>query len=321
MSTYYTEEDFCANENCVPFNVLFSNNGIPAPVQDYVNAKGMLPVTLVNGDFLSWFVFYINFMIISRLVAYFLYRDSKKKQKIVGAFFPSWVHALLSVLLSYNAVQTAAGNNPSGDITLWFAMMHSFGYFIADCIMDRDLAFFSHHLGPIIFAEIMVRIGGSFYHSVWFGFWCELGNVLGHFVAMCTGAEGKLYCRSLALFYLVTRVASMVSAIQVIFCDLPVAYRFGGGCAVSLAIIMVYGSNLWVFKRLLGGAGITVAASVQAPGGAKVGSACSAKFGRGFAFVLAALGKEKIAVGTSDAAIEETELDVGPRFFLAKTSS
>src|SRR5947208_14621192 len=95
--------------------------------------------------------------------------EMRRRQSVMARYPASWLHAVLSVSFSIVAICEANDVVDAPKITFWFVIMHSFGYFISDILVDRDPVYVAHHLAPMVAVEILVRYHGSFYHAIWFG--------------------------------------------------------------------------------------------------------------------------------------------------------
>ena len=272
---------------CPPLSVLFDTSGVP---EDDFQATSWKPVVLSNTAIWTWFFFYASLtLIMARLsrrmfpiVAVEVKERSMEKlgrRDVWARYTASWIHAVLSSLFSIVAILNANKIVDAPLCTFYFVIMHSYGYFIADSLVLMDRLFYIHHLTPLIFGEVMLRIGGSFYHAIWFGLLCELGNVLCHFTALLYLSTSEVYLRVFKWAYGITRPASFVAAVLIWICDVPVQYRYTYGFVVIGCFLMIYGSNLFAFFAVARRNVVVIAASAGA-GRFSLGALFSARFGK-----------------------------------------
>jgi hypothetical protein len=175
---------------------------------------------------------------------------------IVGRYLPSLLHSVTCVMLSLAALARAHGLSGWPSVTFYEVLAHSFGYLLADMIVDQDPVYFSHHVAPLFFGEMMLRCGGSLYHAVVFALVCEIGNVYSHSRAIyLMSVTSPAYNASVRGAIFVTRILSLVPALLVFLCDIPDDYILWCGIGTLLCLLGIYGSNL---------AALDVAASVDA---------------------------------------------------------
>jgi hypothetical protein len=174
---------------------------------------------------------------------------------IVERYLPSLFHSITCVVLSLAALARAHGISGWPDVTFYEVLAHSFGYLLADTLVDQDPVYFSHHVAPLFFGEMMLRCGGSLYHAVVFGLVCELGNVYSHSRAIyLMSVTSPAYNASVRGAIFVTRILSLVPALLVFLCDIPEGYVLCCSIGTFLCLLGIYGSNL---------AALDVAASVD----------------------------------------------------------
>jgi len=184
---------------------------------------------------------------------------------ITARYLPSLWHSLTCVVLSLAAL-AQAHDATSGwpDVTFYQVLAHSFGYLLADTVVDQDPVYFSHHIAPLGFGEMMIRCGGSLYHAVVFGLVCELGNVYSHSRALyLMSVTSPAYNVSVRAALFVTRILSLVPALLVFLCDVPDTNVLCCGLGTLVCLLGIYGSNL---------AALEVAASAD-PGAAAAAAA------------------------------------------------
>ena len=183
---------------------------------------------------------------------------SPQMAAIVNGYTPSFFHALTAVVLAAIALfgtfshATAKeayllGLDPDSwpRITYYDVLLHSNGYLLADCIVDRDPTYFTHHIGVLLFSEFLLRHRGSFYHSVWFGLVCELGNVYMHGNALSMMVTtGATFSNRIRRALVVSRLLSLLPAALIVECDIPVDHRFLCACTVLMCLVGILGSNL-----------------------------------------------------------------------------
>jgi hypothetical protein len=175
-----------------------------------------------------------------------------KEAYIMCRYLPSWLHACLSVYFGTVALLNGNGMVDAPLITYYFVALHSFGYFVADIIVDRDVVYVPHHLIPLIFTEVMLRYHGSLYHAVWLGVLCELGNVICHGTALyCRSIAHPLYTRTFKVVYAITRSLSMVAGIFIVHCDIPNECLWAVGPYIALCIFALYCSNAFAVIAVL----------------------------------------------------------------------
>jgi hypothetical protein len=253
MLPYNTKDvHYCENTwLCASLDVRFSNSGVS--LDEYGNTVCWVPIIFQNPYIWFWFSFYIFLWVVIQVFAPSLvqYRKTKDetrnrqlqyKRSILSRYPTPWVHAVLAVLFSFLAVGVANDWFEAAGFTFWFAIMHSFGYFIADCVVDRDPVFFAHHLAPMVAVELMVRYECSFYHAVIFGLLCELGNIFAHASAMYN-LGNHVYVRHFRWFYGLTRPLSIIPGLLILVCDIPEEYRWSIGTIVTILILSIYLSN------------------------------------------------------------------------------
>jgi len=211
----------------------------------------------------------------------------------ISRYFPSWVHACGAVMYSALAMVDTHRRASGVDVidcygyTQWQAMAHSFGYFIADMIMDRDPVYYSHHLGPLIYAEFMLRVGGSFYHAVMFGLICEAGNVICHTCAIYTKTMGITYPYVFAFTHFFSRAGSFIVAVLIVACDIPIGYGWVNAVAI-ICVLMIWGSNIIDFFRVQASASVGIGIIGKNGGGAMATSSISLSARKCFGFFAAA---------------------------------
>jgi hypothetical protein len=189
---------------------------------------------------------------------------SHRHEEVLARFPPSWIHAVLSVTFGTLALLQANDKIDAPYFTFYMVMMHSFGYFMADVLIDRDSLFFVHHAVPIIFAELMLRYNGSFYHAVWFGIICELGNVVAHGCAICFLKAEFFYVKVFKIAYGITRPLSVVFAVLIFTCDIPLQFRWTVGLSTLVLIFGIYHSNVMALLAVVKSNMITVGAAAGA---------------------------------------------------------
>ena len=200
------------------------------------------------------------------------YHPTAEQVRVVGGYTPSFVHALACVTLGLAALVRAhygwQGNISSGDssssssssssggspwgqqpdeayVHFHSVLTHSFGYMLADMVVDRDPVYVPHHLGSLLFGELALRLGASFEMAVVFAVCCEVANVRMHGEALRRlSASDATYCASISFVLGVSRVASVVPALLSAACDGVDPYRAQFAIGTVCCAVCIYGSNL-----------------------------------------------------------------------------
>ena len=124
-------------------------------------------------------------------------------------------------------------------------LTHSFGYMLADMVVDRDPVYVPHHLGTLLFGELALRLGASFEMAVVFAVLCEAANVRMHAEALRRlSTADPAYCRSVSFALGLSRVASLVPALLSATCDGRDPYRVQFALGTLACAACIYGSNL-----------------------------------------------------------------------------
>ena len=175
-----------------------------------------------------------------------------KEAHTMCRYLPSWIHACLSVYFGVVAIANGNGWVDAPLITYYFVALHSFGYFLADIIVDRDPIYVPHHLIPLLFTEVMLRYHGSLYHAVWLGVLCEIGNVICHATALyCRSIGHRYYLWSFKVVYGITRSLSMVAGVLIVHCDVPNEALWSVGPYIALCVLALYCSNAFAVFAVL----------------------------------------------------------------------
>jgi len=170
-----------------------------------------------------------------------------KKRDSVGRWSPSLIHAsiasVICTLAGFSLVSESVISNQD-------VIMHSLGYFMGDLVVDRDPGYVVHHVGPVIHAEVMLRLGAHFWHTMRAGWIMEYGNVVAHSAAVLTFRTGKTFHLINTWSFWISRPLSYYDGFMAWYSDVPSHVRFTWlGLIPLISIIGVYHSNtMWMIK-------------------------------------------------------------------------
>jgi len=282
-----TEYGYCSSAVCPPLSVSFDSSGIPG---DDFQASGFFPLVLQNTSIWTWFFFYSALAIAMKHISCRMYPVIAKEEKArhmdklgrredLAHYSASCVHAWLSCFFSLIYILNANDIVDAPLVTGYFVVNHAFGYFLSDMIILPSRIFVVHHLAPLLYVEIMLRIGGSLYHGIWFGAICESANSVTHLLAITHRSNSACYYRVFKWAHCLTRPLSGVAAVLIFLCDVPLMYRWTWGLAILGTIFGVWGSNVAFFVTLMRNNVLVVAGNATA-GRFSIGALFSARFGR-----------------------------------------
>jgi len=208
-----------------------------------------VPYVFGKTIFLWSLVFYLVVGGGARLVARSIWRgddkETHRKRDTVGRWTPSLVHALGATITGALAMA-----NVQWSLDYEGVIMHSLGYFLADLIVDHDPGYVVHHLGPIFHAEVLLRLGAGFYHTMRAGWFCEFGNVVAHSAAIFTFRKGHTFHTINAWSFWISRPLSYYDGFMAWYSDLPSEARWTWlGLIPLISILGIYHANTkWMIQ-------------------------------------------------------------------------
>jgi len=210
-----------------------------------------VPRVFLEQVFLYSFVFYVIIGLFARWIVKKVWpgKDafSMRKKDSVGRWSPSLVHALIATLTA-----TCAGLElvPADVISNQDVIMHSLGYFMGDLVVDHDPDYIVHHVGPVVHAEVMLRLGAQFWHCMRAGWIMEAGNVVAHTAAVLTFRRGPVFHAINTWSFWISRPASYYDGFMAWFSDVPAEVRFTWlGMIPLISILGVYHANTkWMIQ-------------------------------------------------------------------------
>jgi len=192
--------------------------------------------------------------------------DIDIKRETIGRYTPSWIHSFICVsLYGYLLIhQSDIGIDNRRVLEQWI-LGNSFGYFIGDMIVDRDPAYYLHHIAPIIHGEILLRAGGYEYFfgstavsgsALYHGGRClaiiEFGNLISHTAAFLTFRTGSVYHFFLASSLYISRICSMYDGFQSWNSDLGEKKYSAPGLVLLASITLTYMVNIrWMYMMVV----------------------------------------------------------------------
>jgi len=214
-----------------------------------MEAPVWVPYVFLKTIFLWSLVFYTVVGIACRVIVKRVWPGddplSNRKRDTLGRWTPSLIHATIAAVTGALAI---AGNHDIFDNE--GVIMHSLGYFLGDLIVDRDPGYVVHHLGPIMHAEVLLRLGAGFWHTMKAGWWCEMGNVVAHSAAVFTFRRGTTFHTINTLSFWISRPASYYDGFMAWYADLPAASRWTWlGLIPLISILGIYHANTkWMIQ-------------------------------------------------------------------------
>jgi len=168
-----------------------------------------------------------------------------RKRDTVGRWMPSLIHATVAAVSATLAAYTSGTLISNEDV-----IMHSLGYFMGDLVVDRDPGYIVHHVGPVIHAEVMLRLGAHFWHTMRAGWIMEAGNVVAHTAAVLTFRRGPTFHLINTVSFWISRPASYYDGFMAWYSDIPASVRYTWlGLIPLISILGVYHSNtMWMIK-------------------------------------------------------------------------
>jgi len=219
-----------------------------------------VPIVFTKPVFLWSFVFYVVIGLSFRQLVKLIWPARKRlhnepstpadelnfrKRDTVGRWMPSLIHAILATASATLAAYTSGVLVSNEDV-----IMHSLGYFMGDLVVDRDPGYIVHHVGPVIHAEVMCRLGAHFWHTMRAGWIMEAGNVVAHSAAVLTYRRGPTFHLINTISFWISRPASYYDGFMAWYSDIPASVRFTWlGLIPLISILGVYHSNtMWMIK-------------------------------------------------------------------------
>jgi hypothetical protein len=168
-----------------------------------------------------------------------------RKRDTVGRWMPSLIHATAATVSATLAAYFGGSLITNEDV-----IMHSLGYFMGDLVVDRDPGYIVHHVGPVIHAEVMLRLGAHFWHTMRAGWIMEAGNIVAHSAAVLTFRRGSTFHLINTVSFWISRPASYYDGFMAWYSDIPASVRYTWlGLIPLISILGVYHSNtMWMIK-------------------------------------------------------------------------
>jgi hypothetical protein len=210
-----------------------------------------VPLVFLKPVFLWSFVFYVIVGVACRGIVKRIWTGEDKlslrKRDTIGRWTPSLIHALIATTTAsaacFGFIAPEVFSNED-------VIMHSLGYFMGDLIVDRDPGYVVHHVGPVLHAEVMLRLGAHFWHTMRAGLIMEAGNVVAHSAAVLTFRRGKMFHMFNTWSFWISRPASYYDGFMAWYSDVPSHVRFTWlGLIPLISILGIYHANTkWMIK-------------------------------------------------------------------------